>query len=200
MDPAAVQLLREMLDGDPFLRRTLDFADTLNGSVRTPGGLLLAGTPTEDPWHLAAHLDDESRYAGVPALAPTLVRWNPPPDAPAHLSIGWERIEHARRGETVFVVAPDRSPDGLLERVDDARRLGATVLALGTQEDELTSMAHEALVLGDGGSVAADALTFDSAQHLVSMAAGEAATLRGRRRFRTRLSRMLDTGAPRTRW
>ena len=34
----------------------------------------------------------------VGELAPTLVRWSPPPGAPPHLSVGLARLEAARRG------------------------------------------------------------------------------------------------------
>ena len=50
------------------------------------------GTPEFEPWHLTAHLDDESRLSGIAALAPTLVRWSPPADAPPHLAIGLARL------------------------------------------------------------------------------------------------------------
>ena len=225
MDAAAVQLLRELLAGDPLMGRTEEFADSLNRSVSTPGGLLLVGTPTEEPWHLAAHLDDESRFADLPELSPTLVRWQPPAGAPAHLSIGLERIEHASRGETLFVVAPDAAPDELLERVADAKRIGATILTMGTDEDELTGLAHDALIVptpfdpnattlgvmspsADGqASTGVDAhaailgLSFDAAQHLVSMTAGQMSRGRGRRDVRSRLARLIDgiTGPP-TKW
>ena len=88
-----------------------------------PAACWWSGTPTQEPWHLAAHLDEESRLAGIPELAPTLVRWAPPPDAPPHLRIGVERLETAGRGESLLVVSPQAAPDPLLERVHDARRM-----------------------------------------------------------------------------
>jgi hypothetical protein len=86
-----VAALRMLLAPTGWLDRAAAFARALRGSARTPGGLLLVGTPDHEPWHFAAHLDDESRLAGLPELAPTLVRWNPPPGA-----VG-ERIERPRR-------------------------------------------------------------------------------------------------------
>src|SRR5579859_804101 len=83
-----VAALRVLLAPTGWLDRAAEFARALRGSARTPGGLLLVGTPEDEPWHFAAHLDDESRLAGLPELAPTLIRWNPPPGAPAHLSVG----------------------------------------------------------------------------------------------------------------
>ena len=126
---------------------------------------MVIGTPDEEPWHLTAHLDEESRLAGIPELMPTLVRWNPPAEAPAHLRIGLSRLEAARRGETVFVVSPDTAPVPLLERVNDARRIGATIFALDQGDPELDSLAHEALTVQN--------VSFGAAQHLVSAACGD---------------------------
>ncbi|HEY9523176.1 MAG TPA: hypothetical protein VIR33_08045, partial [Thermopolyspora sp.] len=97
MDAASVAFLREILPSG-WLHRTREFGLALR-STRSPGGLLVVGTPGDDPWHLAAHLDDEARLSGLAQLAPTLVRWSPPPGAPPHLSTGLERVEAARRGE-----------------------------------------------------------------------------------------------------
>ncbi|REE99464.1 hypothetical protein [Thermomonospora umbrina] len=186
MDSDQVAMLREVLSATGWLERTGEFARALRLSARDPGGLLLVGTPGEDPWHMAAHLDDESRLHDLPTLAPTLVRWSPPPDAPPHLKVGLERLEAARRGEALFVVAEEDAPVPLLERVDDARRTGVTILALDGGDKELTGLAHEALTVP-----ARDALlSFDGAQHLVSAAA--AAPLDRRRGLRDRLARILD--------
>src|SRR5215471_17908723 len=78
-----VAALRMLLAPTGWLDRAAEFAGALRGSARTQGGLLLVGTPDHEPWHFAAHLGDESRLAGLPELAPTLVRWHPPPGAPA---------------------------------------------------------------------------------------------------------------------
>ena len=185
--------LRALLAPTGWLERTRAFARVLRSSARTPGGLLLVGTPGEEPWHLAAHLDEESRFAGIPELAPTLVRWEPAPGAPAHLRVGLERLEAAREGEALFVVSPEAAPAPLLERVSDARRAGAVILALGQGDEELEGLAHEALTV----RAAADPVTFDAAQHLVSAAAGDprqgAGPPGGLRGLRGRLARLLDT-------
>ena len=60
MDSERARALRDLLGGSDWVQRTREFAVTLRRST-TPGGLLLVGTPDEEPWHLAAHLDDESR-------------------------------------------------------------------------------------------------------------------------------------------
>ena len=164
--------LRALLAPTGWLDRTLAFARGLRKATRTPGGLLLVGTPAEEPWHLTAHLDEESRLSGIPELMPTLVRWEIPQSAPAHLRVGLERLEAARRGETVFVVTPATAPVPLLERVSDARREGATIFALDQGDPELDALAHEAMTIAPGPGVPG-MMSFGAAQHLISAACGE---------------------------
>ena len=188
MDSEQVTALRVLLGSSSWLQRAQSFARALRGAApRTPGGLLIVGTPDDEPWHLAAHLDQESRLARVPGLAPTLVRWAPPPDAPPHLRIGLERIQAARRGETLFVVSAEAAPPPLLERVHDARRTGATILAMDAGDPDLDEMAHESFEVAPGVAP----VSFDAAQHLVSAAAGE--PVPGRFGLRGRLAKLLDT-------
>ncbi|MFE4549137.1 MULTISPECIES: hypothetical protein [unclassified Streptomyces] len=200
MDAVRVALLREVLAGTEWPGATRRFAGALRGSVVSyGGGLLLVGTPEYEPWHLAAHLVDEAAWSGTPELSPTLVRHGARASDPAHLAVGLGRVEAARRGETLLVVAPSAPGAPLLERVHDARRAGATVLALGSGDHDLAAMAHEALTVPPDHE-----LDLDTVQHLVSAAAGEN-TLppqRGRRRLRDRLSRLADhlTAPPTTRW
>ncbi|GAA4043905.1 hypothetical protein GCM10022248_08110 [Nonomuraea soli] len=178
-----MEVLRDLLAGSGWLERTREFGLALR-TTRSPGGLLLVGTPLEEPWHLTAHLTDEARYADLPQLTPTLVRWSPPPGAPPHLAIGLERLEAARRGETLLVVAEQEAPVPLLERVDDARRTGATILALEGGDRELAGLAHDAIIVPLDAPV-----SFDGAQHLVSAAAGEMPKRPG---LRDRLARLLE--------
>lgn len=170
MNVAQVEALRAVLAPSGWLERTRGFARALRGRSRTPHGLLIVGTPADEPWHMTAHLDDESRLAGLPELAPTLVRWAPPAGAPPHLRVGLDRIERAGRRETLLVVGTDPAPDALLERVADARKAGAAILALDRGDDELDSLAHESLAVRP----AVDPVSFDGAQHLVSLAVGGA--------------------------
>ncbi|MDP9861612.1 MULTISPECIES: hypothetical protein [Streptosporangium] len=183
MDARSVALLREILDSTGWVEHTRRLGLALR-ATRSPGGLLVVGTPEEEPWHLTAHLGDEARLAGLPQLAPTLVRWAPVPGSPAHLRVGLERIEQARRGETLFVVAEEQAPGPLLERVSDARRTGATVLALDGGDPELEGLAHDALTVPGQAPI-----SFDGAQHLISMAAGETDRRPG---LRDRLARLLE--------
>lgn len=185
MDAGQVMMLRELLSTTGWLDRTKEFAHALRTSTKEPGGLLLVGTPDDEPWHLAAHLDDESRLNSLPQLAPQLLRWDPKPDDKPHLRIGLDRLAATRRGETLFVVAPQTTPAELLERVDDAKRIGATVLALDAGDPELEGLAHETLTVAPEERL----VTFDAAQHLVSRAAGEPVARRG---LRDRLARLLD--------
>jgi hypothetical protein len=73
----------------------------------------------------------------------------------------------------------------LLERVDDARHTGATILALDGGDPELEFLAHDAIAVPDR----IGPLSFDGAQHLVSMAAGEVPR---RVTLRERLARLAD--------
>ncbi|MEU7432783.1 MULTISPECIES: hypothetical protein [unclassified Streptomyces] len=209
MDAVRVALLREVLAGTEWVQSTRRFAGALRSSVGPHrGGLLLVGTAAYEPWHLAAHLDDEAAWSGLPELSPTLVRHRVPGGAPAHLAVGLGRLEAAGRGETLLVVAPGQPGAGLLERVHDARRNGTTVLALDGGNRDLHALAHDALAAppappADAAEAAPD-LDFDTVQHLVSAAAGENSLPppRRHRRFRDRLARLADqlTAPPPPRW
>ena len=166
MNADQVATLRALLAPTGWLDRTSAFAAALRHSARTPNGLLIFGTAQDEPWHMTAHLDDESRLAGLPELRPTLVRWAPPPDAPPHLAVGLDRLRAASRGQTLLVVSGELAPADLLERVSDVRKLGATVFALDRGDRELEGIAHEALPVPQAEAP----MTFDAAQHLVSAA------------------------------
>ncbi|GLW97078.1 hypothetical protein Misp02_11650 [Microtetraspora sp. NBRC 16547] len=183
MDADSVSLLREVLASTGWLERTRELGLALR-TTRSPGGLLLVGTPDDEPWHLTAHLADEARLSGLSQLSPTLLRWSPPANAPAHLSVGLDRLREARHGETLFVVSEEEAPVPLLEHVDDARRTGATILALDGGDPNLESLAHDSLAVPrlDGP------LSFDGAQHLVSSAAGDIRRIG----LRERLARLMD--------
>ncbi|MFC4014865.1 hypothetical protein ACFOY2_47125 [Nonomuraea purpurea] len=183
MDSGSVALLRELLADTGWLQQARELGVALR-TTRSPGGLLLVGTPDDEPWHLTAHLGDEARLSGLTQLTPTLVRWAPPADAPPHLRVGLERLEHTAKGETLFVLSEQQAPVPLLERVDDARRTGATILAIGGGDTELAGLAHDSIAVPKDGLV-----TFDGAQHLVSAAAGEPVRRPG---LRARLARLLE--------
>ncbi|MGW5363042.1 hypothetical protein [Actinopolymorpha pittospori] len=225
MDAERARVVQVLLAGTAWAERTRDFGRALRFAGHGHGGLLVIGTPREEPWHLTAHLDDEARWSEIPELTPTLLRQHPPSgaDAPSHLRIDLERLAAAGRGETLLVVAPHEVPPGLLERFEDARRRGVTVLALEAGSRDLRGLAHQVLTVVDADAESdaseSDAalwssralrpdglivpwiagLAFETAQHLVTVAAGEQIIPVGRRRgFRDRLGRFLDrvTGLP----
>jgi hypothetical protein len=196
VDNAQLEALRAVLAPTGWLDRTRQFAGALRHRARTPQGLLIVGTPDDEPWHMTAHLADESELAGLPELMPTLVRWAPPPGAPPHLSIGLERLEQAGRSETLLVVSGQAAPEPLLDRVADAKRAGSSIFALDQGDPELDDLVHESLAVRPGQ----DPLSFDAAQHLVTFALGDSALEPAGRSgaatppgLRARLNRLLET-------
>jgi hypothetical protein len=169
MNADQVATLRALLAPTGWLDRTSAFARALRRSARTPSGLLIFGPADDEPWHMAAHLTDESEYAGIPELAPTLVRWAPEAGAPPHLAVGLSRLAAATPEETLLVVSRGVAPDRLLERVHDVRRSGATVFAIDQDDPELDGLAHESLQVSPGTAP----ISFEAAQHLVTAAVGE---------------------------
>lgn len=166
-------MLRELLDlgrGREWLARADAFAAALRAAPRRDGGLLVVGRREAEPWHMAAHLSEEARLAGLARLSPTLVRHTPAPGAPAHLAAGLDSISAAGRSEAVLIVAEQDPDERVLERVDDARRRGARILTLSQHAPLSGGLAHELLAVPD----LPEAPSFDGAQHLVSAAAVDA--------------------------
>lgn len=188
MDRTSAQALRDLLASTGVVQRTRGFGRSVRQARagRDPGGLLIVGTPTDEPWHFTAHLRDEAEYAGAPELMPTLVRWSPPAGAPEHLAVDLRRLEQTGRGESLLIVAPTLAPDPLLERIDDARGRGASVFAVAGDDPQLEQLADEALLL-DGST---PSVNFEAMTHLVSLATGE--PLQRHRGVRSRLARLLD--------
>jgi hypothetical protein len=167
VQPVDLDRTLRLLEPSGWLAAARSFATSLRNAGHEPGRLLVVGTPEDEPWHLTAHLDDAARYRALPALQPMLVRWHVPPGAPPHLSIGIDAVHRARRGTTVLVAAPSAADDGLLERVDDARRGGAALFALHPGAGPLDDLVHESLALPSLS--AAD--SFETASHVVTTAA-----------------------------
>jgi hypothetical protein len=95
-----------------------------------------------------------------------------------------------------------------LERVADARKVGATILTMDSGDPDLAGLAHDALVLPPGidaentvrdieqddirqtsPDLGSSLVTFDLGQHIVPVAAGDQSTA-GRKQ--SRLARFLD--------
>ena len=190
MDRVQAAALRDLLGAtggrSGWIDASDEFGSALRRAPRRVGGLLLAGPADDEPWHLAAHLTDESQWADLPQLAPVLLRHNPPPDAPPHLAAGLQRLNSAGRGEALLVVAQQDPADALLERVNDARHRGARILTLDQSATPLRGLAHEMLTVPDEPGP----LTFDTAQHLVSLAAASRDTAAGG--LRGRLGRWIE--------
>ena len=167
MDVDRVSLLRELMSGEAWIERADDFSGAMRGVTRRADGLLLVGTPDYEPWHLAAHLDDEARFGGAIDLRPTLVRWSVPEAAPPHLSVGMDRLAAVRKGEPLLVVSETAS-EPLLDRVQQARRRGGTIFALGSMDADLVGLAHESLPIDD---LTPPMVNLDLAEHLVSLSA-----------------------------
>lgn len=181
MDHHRARVLRRALSGTPLLERVVGFGTGLGRTARRPGGLLLVGTPQDEPWHLAAHLSDDARRAGVPELVPTLVRHHVPAGAAPHLAVGIERLSRAGRSHTLLVVADDDPGEVLLERLADARRRGTTLFALHRGDDDVRDLAHEDLAVPAGAlggrrvpELLDPARSLDVVQHIVSAAATDA--------------------------
>lgn len=146
VDAFRTAVLRDVLASTGWVERAREFATRLRRSTE-PGGLMLVGTPQEEPWHMAAHLANEAELARLPQLNPTLLRWAPPVTAPVHLTVGVDRLATARRGESVLVITEQLAPVYLLEQVERARKGGATVLTLDTGDRDLESLAHEVITV-----------------------------------------------------
>lgn len=147
MEPHDLQRTLRRLEPGGWLDAARRFATSLRGAGHDPGRLLVLGTPEDEPWHLTAHLADAARWRSLPALRPTLVRWQVPAGAPAHLSVGLEAVHTADRGTTVLIASPSAADDRLLERLGDARRGGATLFALHPGAGPLDELVHESLPL-----------------------------------------------------
>lgn len=186
MNTREVASLRRLFSGTRFDDEVVEFSSALGRAPRSEGGLLLVGTEHHEPWHFAAHLSDEARWAARPELVPTLVRWRVPEQAPPHLAVGLERLTVAGAREALLVVSPEAPAERLLDRVDDARRRGAVVLAMDTGDHDLEDLAHEVLTVPTDEAVP----YLDVAQHVVSATAPVAGS--NRRSVRARLARMLQ--------
>ena len=161
MEPVDLSGTLRRLEPSGWVSAARAFARSLRAAGEDPGRLLVVGTEQEEPWHLTAHLSDAARWGALPGPPPVLVRRYVPAGAPPHLSVGLDAVHRAGRGERVLIAAPTAADDLLLERLDDARRHGATLYALHDADRTLEELAHEALVLPDLGGL-------DTATHVLT--------------------------------
>jgi hypothetical protein len=186
MDARQVAKLRELFVGPGLHDDVVRFAAALDRSPHDPGGLLVVGTPVAEPWHFVAHLSDECEFAGRPELRPTWVRWQVPQAAPPHLSFGVDRLAGTDHRHTLLVVSPDAPTERLLDRVSDARKRGAVIMAMDRSDHDLAGLAHEELVVPRS----APDPCFDVVEHVVTEIAPGGSSRRAP--ARSRLARFLD--------
>jgi hypothetical protein len=89
-----------------------------------------------------------------------------PEGAPPHLAVGLDALRRDARGATVLVATPHDADDDLLERLDDARRGGAQLLAVHPGAGPLEEMAHLSLTL-PAPTLLTPADGFETAVHVV---------------------------------
>src|SRR5580692_2610624 len=110
--------------------QTLHFANALGGRRYMSDRLLVMGTPEFEPWHFVAHLAEEAKRDHRADLIPTLVRWQVPQGAPAHLAVSLSELSQLTRNQTLLVVSSCSDSPLLLERVTDAKKRGARIMAV----------------------------------------------------------------------
>jgi hypothetical protein len=164
MDPSARNLRKWIRDLGDLGAQTLQFAGALGGRRETSSGLLVVGTPEFEPWHFVAHMSEEAERQGRNDLRPTLMRWEVPPGAPAHLARSVDEITHATRDQTVLVVSSRARSWEMLERVSDAKRRGARIMSVHRGDDDLADLSHEMLSVDP---LRADR-DFEVTQHIVT--------------------------------
>ncbi|HET9690115.1 MAG TPA: hypothetical protein VFP61_03110 [Acidimicrobiales bacterium] len=146
------------------------FAGAVAGAAERVGRPAVLGSPDDEPWHFVAHLADEARRSGAASVAPVWVRWQAPSGAPPHLATTVADLPGLARSAPLLVMAADSDPR-LLERVHDARRAGALVLAVDGAGGDLAALAHEQLVVPTAGRHprTAGSNPLDAPGHLLSV-------------------------------
>jgi DNA-binding MurR/RpiR family transcriptional regulator len=93
-----------------------------------------------------------------------LLRWEVPPGSPAHLAVSVDELAHVTGRQTLLILSDcARSPE-LLERVSDARKHGARIMAMHRGDEDLNDLSHEVLSVDP----LRDDRDFDLTQHLVT--------------------------------
>jgi hypothetical protein len=178
MDPSTRTLRKWLSDLGDLGAQTVHFAGALGGRREESNRLLVVGTPEFEPWHFVAHMSEEAGRQGRTDLRPTLMRWEIPAGAPAHLAVSVDDIAHATRHQTILVVPSGTRSWEMLERVSDAKRRGARIMSVHRGDDDLADLSHEMLSV-DPRRADHD---YDVTQHIVTdVAPGH--TLRPRTRW-----------------
>jgi hypothetical protein len=178
MDISGSAMRKWLRELGPFGTDARGFARKLGDPNPSSERLFVLGTPEFEPWHFVAHLAGQADRYGRRDLVPTLMRWQVPAGAPPHLSVGVDDVLRASRRDTFLVIAPSAEAPELLERVDDARRIGSRILALHRGQLDLADLAHEALSVDPTRQERA----FEITQHVVTDAAPAGADIRTRGR------------------
>ena len=121
------------------------FAQALGSRRDHQAELLIVGVPGFEPWHFTAHLGEQASRFGRRDLAPTLLRWDIPDGAPAHLAVPVDSLLTVSRHQTVLAIDPFGGDPELLERIDHAHRRGARILTLHRGDPDLAELSHETL-------------------------------------------------------
>jgi hypothetical protein len=113
-------------------------------------------------------------------LRPRLLRWRPAQTGPAHLRHSLDELRTAGPRQAVLVVAPGELGEHGLERLSDARRQGATLLAVTAGSSDLEGLSHEAVTVPRANRD--DPLTddFGLATHVLTVSAGTVSRRRRR--------------------
>jgi hypothetical protein len=180
MDISGSTVRRWLRDLGPFGAETCRFARKLGDRSPSSERLFVVGTPDFEPWHFVAHLGEQATRYGRRDLVPTLMRWQVPARAPAHLSVGVGGMAQASRRDTYLVIAPGGESAELLERVADAKRAGSRVMSMHRDQADLADLSHETLSVDR----ARDDRAFEITQHVVTDAAPEEAAVKPSRRIR----------------
>jgi hypothetical protein len=186
MDSLQVAALRRLVTSSVPDDDIVEFATTLQAAPQPPGGLLVVGTPSFEPWHFVAHLAEEAAASGRAELAPTWVRWQPPVNGPRHVAVGTDRLRDVDRHETILAVVNDAAPERLLDLIADGHKRGALVLALERSNPDLLDIADEVLTV----PASAPPATFEVVQHVITEIGPSRRS--GRIHVRSRLRALLD--------
>jgi hypothetical protein len=186
MDPSNRNLRKWLRDLGELGVQTVQFAGALGGRREESNRLLVVGTPEFEPWHFVAHMSEEAQRQGRSDLRPTLMRWEIPAGAPAHLAVSVDDIAQATRDQTVLVLPSGTRSSELLSRVSDAKRGGARIMSVHRGDDDLADLSHEMLSVDP---LRADR-DYDVTQHIVTdVAPGHALRPGAAARWRLRRSR-----------